>query len=129
METRQREPLPVSHAPITGGNGTDEQGHVRIARTVLRTVVHESALSVDGVARLANAAGAWAPILGRPRPHDGVAMSVHGQAVGVDLYIVVEPGVNMVTVGSAVQERVGAAIEHILGMTVTEINVYIQDVA
>jgi uncharacterized alkaline shock family protein YloU len=47
----------------------------------------------------------------------------------VDLYLIVEPGVNMVAVGEAVQEGVGAAIEHILGMRVSEIDVYIRDVA
>ena len=36
---------------------------------------------------------------------------------------------DLVEVGSAVQESVGAAIEHILGMRARAINVYIQDVA
>jgi len=35
----------------------------------------------------------------------------------------------MLKIGSAVQEAVGAAVEHILGLRVGEINVYIQDVA
>lgn len=110
-------------------DGADVMGHVRIARQVLRTVVREAALAVPGVARLAPAASAWANLLGRPLPREGVGLSVRDTVVGVDLYLIVEPGVNMVTLGEAVQDSVGAAIEHILGMEVSEINVYVRDVA
>jgi uncharacterized alkaline shock family protein YloU len=54
---------------------------------------------------------------------------VKGEVVDVDLYLIVEPWAHLVEVGSAVQESVGAAIEHILGMRARTINVYIQDVA
>lgn len=110
-------------------DGSDVMGRVRIAREVLRTVVREATLAVPGVAHLATTANTWANLLGRPCPREGVGLTVHGTVIGVDLYLVVEPGVNMVTVGEAVQESVGAAIEHILGMQVSEINVYIRDVA
>ncbi len=110
-------------------DGADVMGRVRIARQVLRTVVREAALAVPGVSRLAATANTWAHLLGRPRPKEGVGLTVRGTVISVDLYLVVEPGVNMVTVGEAVQESAGAAIEHILGMEVSEINVYIRDVA
>jgi uncharacterized alkaline shock family protein YloU len=109
--------------------GEDAIGTVRIARRVLRTVVREAALGVPGVARPAASSVTWAAVLGRPRPRDGVALTVHGNAVAVDLYLVVEPGVNMVTVGEAVQDTVAAAIEHMLDMRATLINIYIRDVA
>jgi uncharacterized alkaline shock family protein YloU len=107
---------------------SDEPGRVRIARRVLRTVVREAALGVQGVARVATTASVWPSILGRPGPRDGVALTVHGNRLAVDLYLVVEAGHNFVTVGETVQEAVGAAIEHILGMGADEINVYIRDV-
>jgi uncharacterized alkaline shock family protein YloU len=47
----------------------------------------------------------------------------------VDVYLVAEPTANMLEVGSAVQEAVSAAVEHILGMRAQQINVYIEDVA
>jgi uncharacterized alkaline shock family protein YloU len=49
--------------------------------------------------------------------------------VSANIYVVVEAGSNMVQVATAVQEAVGGAIEHMVGLTVKEINVYIQDVA
>jgi uncharacterized alkaline shock family protein YloU len=108
----------------------DGIGRVRIARRVLRTVVRQAAMSVPGVARVESAAAvAWAAGLKRPRPIDGVGLSVHQDVVGIDLYLVVEFGVSMVAVGEAVQSSVAAAIEHIVGMAVSEVNVFIRDVA
>jgi uncharacterized alkaline shock family protein YloU len=49
--------------------------------------------------------------------------------VSADLYIVIASGVNIVEVGTGVQEEVAAAIEHMVGMQVREVNIYIQDVA
>jgi uncharacterized alkaline shock family protein YloU len=104
-------------------------GSVRIARRVLRTVVEQAALSVRGVAHMAHAHGDWQHIVGRSLPQHGVSLSVHGDVVGVEIYLIVAPGASMIEVGTQVQEAVGAAVEHILGMKVSEINVYIQDVA
>ncbi len=125
----------VSRAPFPsvaypeGTDQTEQVGAVRIARRVLRTVVEEAALAVPGVARMARASSSWPHAFGRPLAYHGVALAVHDKTVAVDLYLIAEPGANMVAVGTAVQESVGGAIEHILGMGVSEINVYIQDVA
>ncbi len=114
-----------AEAEATGG---EQLGAVRIARRVLRTVVEQAALGVPGVARLGAYSAGWRPMLGRPLPQHGVALDVHGERVSVDLYLIVEPEASFLAVGTAVQEAVGAAVEHILGMTARDINVYIQDV-
>lgn len=104
-------------------------GSVRIARRVLRTVIQEAALSVEGVARLAMNVSQWPHLIGRSLPLHGVALVVHDDVVSVDLYLIAQPDVNLVAVGVAVQEAVGQAVDHILGMRANEINVYVQDVA
>jgi uncharacterized alkaline shock family protein YloU len=104
-------------------------GSVRIARRVLRTVIEEAALSVQGVARLAMNVSQWPHLIGRSLPFHGVALVVHDDIVSIDLYVIAEPDVNLVSVGAAVQEAVGRAVDHILGMHASEINVYVQDVA
>ena len=108
---------------------TEQLGTVRIARRVLRTVVEQAALGVQGVARMATVRNGWPHLLGRSLPQHGVTLAVQGETVSIDIYLVVDPGASMVDVGTQVQEAVGAAVEHILGMGVSEINVYIQDVA
>jgi uncharacterized alkaline shock family protein YloU len=104
-------------------------GSVRIARRVLRTVIEEAALSVQGVARLAMNVSQWPHLIGRALPLHGVALAVRDDVVSIDLYLIAEPEVNLVAVGAAVQEAVGQAVDHILGMRASEINVYVQDVA
>lgn len=106
-----------------------QPGRVRIARRALRTVVREAALGVPGVVRPFNRVSGWTAYLGRALPREGIALTIHGDRVSVDLYLVAATGVNLVAVGEAVQDAVGAAIEHILGMRFDAINVYIRDVA
>lgn len=133
--TTARNGLPESQA----GAGTDvldtpddvaqNLGSVRIARRVLRTVIEEAALSVRGVARLAMNVSQWGRLIGHALPIHGVALAVRDDVVSIDLYLIAEPDVNLVAVGAAVQEAVGQAVDHILGMRASEINVYVQDVA
>ena len=104
-------------------------GVVRVARQVLSTIVINTTLQIAGVARLARVSDQWSRLLGREVPRQGVALSVKDNTVSADLYIVVEAGVNIVEVGTAVQEEVASAIEEMIGMQVREVNVYIQDVA
>lgn len=104
-------------------------GVVRVARQVLSTIVINAALQVPGVIRMAQASDQWSRFLGREVPKHGVALTIKDHTVTADLYIVVANDVDIVNVGSAVQEEVAAALEYMVGMHVREVNVYIQDVA
>jgi uncharacterized alkaline shock family protein YloU len=108
---------------------TESLGVVRVARQVLITIVVNAALQIAGVVRMAQINGQWPRFLGRELPDQGVALTIKDNTVSADLYIVVASGVNIVDVGSAIQEEVASAIEEIVGMQVREVNVYIQDVA
>ncbi|HLH61581.1 MAG TPA: Asp23/Gls24 family envelope stress response protein [Ktedonobacteraceae bacterium] len=108
---------------------TESPGVVRVARQVLTTIVINAALQVPGVVRMARATDQWSRFLGREVPRQGVSLTVKDTTVSADLYIVVAAGVRVVDVGSAIQEEVAAAIEHMVGMQVRELNVYVQDVA
>ncbi len=105
------------------------QGVVRVARQVLSTIVTNTALQIPGVARMAHTSDQWSRLLGRVIPREGVALTIREHTVSADLYLVVEAGVNIVEVGTAVQEEVASAIEEMVGMQVKVVNVYIQDVA
>lgn len=102
----------------------EKLGTVRIAPGVLATIVRLTALSVEGVARLS--AGGMGKFLSRETP--GVKVHVEDNQVTVDLYIVAQRDANLLQVGTRVQQRVGEAIRHMVGMDVREVNVYIQDV-
>jgi uncharacterized alkaline shock family protein YloU len=108
---------------------TESLGAVRVARQVLSTIVTNAALQTEGVVRMAHASDQWSRLLGREIPRQGVSLTIKDNAVSADLYIVVAPGVNIIAVGSAVQDEVASAIEDMVGMQMREVNVYIQDVA
>ncbi|HEU5227064.1 MAG TPA: Asp23/Gls24 family envelope stress response protein [Ktedonobacteraceae bacterium] len=104
------------------------RGVVRVARQVLSTIVTNTASQIPGVVRMAHTNDQWSRLLGRDVPKGGVALSIRENIVSADLYLVVEAGVNIVEVGTAVQEEVASAIAEMVGMQVKEVNVYIQDV-
>ncbi|MGH2507459.1 MAG: Asp23/Gls24 family envelope stress response protein [Ktedonobacteraceae bacterium] len=106
----------------------DAPGVVRIAPQVLSTIVTNTALEIPGVVRMAQSPDQWTRWLGREIPRQGVSLTVKDNTVSADLSLVVESGANIVNVGIAVQEEVSSALEHIVGMQVQEVNVYIQDV-
>ncbi len=108
---------------------TEQLGVVRIARQVLSAIVLNSALQVSGVARVAQTNNQWSRFLNREVPKQGVALTIKENTVSADLYLVVTAGVNIIEVGTAVQEEVASSLEEMVGMQVREINVYIQDVA
>lgn len=108
---------------------TELPGVVRVARQVLSTIVINAALQTSGVVRMAHVGDQKSRFLGKELPKQGVALTIKDKTVSADLYIVVASGVNIVEVGSAVQEEVASAIEDMIGMQVREVNVYIQDVA
>jgi uncharacterized alkaline shock family protein YloU len=107
---------------------TESPGVVRVARQVLLTIVINTALQVPGVVRMAQATDQWSRFLEREVPRQGVSLTIKNNTVSADLYIVVASGARVVDVGSAIQEEVAAAIEHMVGMQVQEVNVYVQDV-
>jgi uncharacterized alkaline shock family protein YloU len=108
---------------------TASPGVVRVARQVLSTIVTNTALQIPGVIRMAQGSDQWSRLLGREVPKQGVTLTIKDNAVTADLYIVVANDANIVKVGSAVQDEVAASLEHMVGMHVHEVNVYIQDVA
>ena len=108
---------------------TEQLGAVRIAKQVLATIIEMTALKVPGVVRLGAVGGHLPRFLERSAPFRGLALTLIDQTASVDLYLVVESGSNMMQIATDVQDAVAGAIEHMVGLTVKEINVYIQDVA
>jgi uncharacterized alkaline shock family protein YloU len=108
---------------------TESRGTVTIAPWVLHTIVRMAALATPGVARLG---GGWLAdaerLLGRPGGSSGVEIEVQDNAVTVDLYLVAERGANILKLGQILQTEITRAIQDMIGMEVSAVNVHIQDV-
>ncbi len=104
-------------------------GRVRVAPDVLATIACLTALSVPGVARMADdLVSGMNRLIGRERPASGIKLQVKEGVVQVDLHVVVKSGHSMLEVGKRIQEEVSEALTRMVGMPVAEVNVYIQDV-
>ena len=106
-------------------------GRVTIAPEVLVTIARLTAQSVQGVAQMCHHIGPsnLDRLLGRVAGGGGVQVAVLDDTVRVDLYIIVVPDVNMRRVSQQIQEAVTRAVQDMVGMKVSAVNIHIQDVA
>lgn len=104
------------------------QGKTTIAPEVLLTIARLSALGVPGVARMEPVPGGFDRIFKRG-VHDGVRIAVKAHTVKADLYLVVEHDRSVREISRAVQAAVARAIQEMVDMEVTAVNVHIEDVA
>jgi len=99
-------------------------GKITIAPQVLVTTVRLTALAVPGVARLIAPPG-----VGRLLQGDGVKIEVVDDKVYAKVYLVTDPGANMLTIGRKVRAEVTRALEDMVGVEVEAVDVHIEDVA
>lgn len=107
-------------------------GRVRIAPSVLAMIVSLTAREVPGIARMGSGhlarSSRWPRRSGRVGTHAGVRLLVRDGAVLVDISVVAARGTPLQQVGASVKQRVGAALDTMLGLPVAEVNVFIEDV-
>jgi uncharacterized alkaline shock family protein YloU len=100
-------------------------GSVIVAPNVLMRLVSLAICEVPGVARLGSAPRA---ALRGGRGGGGVVTHIGPDGVSADCYLIAQAETNLLELGVAVQATVAAVIQELAGMTVHEVNVYIQDV-
>ena len=107
----------------------EKLGKVIIAPGVLVTIASLTTLSTPGVVRMS---AGWTDSMGRLLRRralsDGVKIEVEDNSVSIDLYIVVEQHVNMLKLSQEIQGEVSRAIQDMVGMTVRDVNIHIEDV-
>lgn len=109
----------------TGVTETDgDIGKITIAPQVLITTARLTALAVPGVARLIAPPG-----VGRLLQSDGVKIKVVDEKVYVKIYVMTDPGANMLAVGRKIRDEVTRALEDMVGVDVEAVDVHIEDVA
>ncbi|MGQ9584650.1 MAG: Asp23/Gls24 family envelope stress response protein [Anaerolineae bacterium] len=104
-------------------------GKTTIAPEVLLTIVRLTVLGVPGVVRLYPR---WRGGVGRflipGRLAEGIQIEVHDDSVSVDVHLIVHPDGNMLKLARTIQREIARAIHDMVGMTVQEVNVHIEDV-
>ena len=104
-------------------------GTTRVANEVVSSIAAHAALQVPGVhAMFRPGAQPLERITRRAQAHRGVRIEFVDGALRLDVYIAVEAGGNVQTVGAEVQRRVVDAVDRMLDLRVAEVNVLVSEV-
>ena len=102
-------------------------GKTTVSPDVLVTIARLSALSVPGVSRMAQVPGGVNRLFKRGMG-DGVRIQVEDNVVVVDLYLILNPHVNIREVSRNVQHQVARALQEMVGMDIGGIEIHIEDI-
>ncbi len=105
---------------------TSELGRITIASDAVAQIVGHTAAECYGVVGMAGKG--LKRLLTRDRLTQGIEVSARNGALAVDLYVVVEYGLNLVEVATTVRSRVTYEVERLTGLEVGAVEVHIQDV-
>ncbi|HYH10963.1 MAG TPA: Asp23/Gls24 family envelope stress response protein [Thermomicrobiales bacterium] len=110
------------------GSSGAVRGTIRVAPAVLIELIELTVRDIEGVVELRS----------RPRKprqatgHEGksyddgkVRVAVHGDRIETDIAVAVRHGVNVMKLTEAIQRQVASAVERMLGMTASSVNIYI----
>ncbi len=124
---------------IQAGSGSElvtGKGKTSIADAVVTKIAGIAAREVSGVHNMgAGSARAMGSIRERlpvggsqPSPSQGVKVEVGERQAAIDLDIIVEYGVAIVDVASAIRRNVIGSLQRMTGLEVTEVNVSVDDI-
>jgi uncharacterized alkaline shock family protein YloU len=101
-------------------------GAIRISTSAVGDLVARTAARCYGVVGLASRTRVGR-MLGRERAASSVAISQDGDAIHVDLHVVVEYGLNLAEVAATLRSQVTYELERLTGLTVAAVDVHIEN--
>ncbi len=102
-------------------------GRITISSDAIGQIVSQTAAECYGVVGMSGR-GRVGRLLARGREKQGIEIGGNGTGVTIDLYVVVEYGLNLAEVAGSVRSRVAYEVERLTGLTVAAVEVHIQDV-
>ena len=106
--------------------GSSDLGRITIASDVIVQIVGHTAAECYGVVGMAGKG--LKRLLARDRLRQGIEVSSRDGSIALDLYVVVEYGLNLAEVAATVRSRVAYEVERLTGLRVGAVEVHIQDV-
>jgi uncharacterized alkaline shock family protein YloU len=104
---------------------TSELGRITIASDAIAQIVGHTAAECYGVVGMAGKG--LKRLLTRDRLTQGIEVSARNGALAVDLYVVVEYGLNLAEVATTIRSRVTYEVERLTGLKVAAVEVHIHD--
>ena len=106
---------------------TTSQGMIEISAAAVATIANQAINQCYGVVGMAdkNLASGIAKLLSRDSKR-GIDVELVGDQIKIDVYVIVEYGVRIKTVAESIQHTVKFHVEKSIGLTVSEVNVFVQ---
>ena len=102
-------------------------GKTTVSPAVLHKIARLTALSVQGVSRMASMNGVLQQIFG-DEENAGAKVIIKDDMVFVDIYVVLMSNMNVRDISREIQARVSRAISEMVGMKVGGVNIHIMDI-
>jgi uncharacterized alkaline shock family protein YloU len=106
---------------------TVPEGKITVAPEVLLEIIQQAALYTEGVVRMASVPPRVDRIFRRVISAEGIEVEVNENSMTVDLYLVVR-AVDLRTLSHQVQREVIRAMDRLVGIAVTAVNIHVEDV-
>jgi uncharacterized alkaline shock family protein YloU len=106
---------------------TSDLGRIAISPAVVAQIVGHTAAECYGVVGMAGK-GRVARLLTRDKLTQGIEVETRDDGLEIDLHVVVEYGLNLAEVAATVRSRVAYVVERLTGLSVSAVEVHIQDV-
>ncbi len=103
-------------------------GRVEVAPEVLLTIVRKEVLGIPGVNRMAPVPAEVGHLFRRASRQEGVLLEYADNRLAFDIYVFMNPDVNLRETSHAIQVAVVEAIDKMVGVPVDAVNVHVEDV-
>jgi uncharacterized alkaline shock family protein YloU len=103
-------------------------GRVKVANEVIAQIAAMTALQVPGVAGVADRTNQITRVIRRGGIHKGVRVEFSNDDLRLQLFLVADSGRNLPDLASQVQGDVVAAVDRMLGLRTSAVDVYFVDV-
>ncbi len=107
---------------------TTSLGRIEVAPEVLTTIAHFATTRMEGVRQMAPVPPDVARLFRRSIQHDGILLNLVDEQVKFDIYVIMEPNVNIMETSRALQAAVVEAIDTMVGIPVSAVNVHVENV-
>lgn len=107
-----------------------DMGIVKISDEVVGIIAGIATTEVKGIVGMsASLVGDWTQkISGKKNLSKGVKVTVGENSAIIELHVIVEYGVKILEIAEQVQENVKKAVESMTGLSVTSVNLHVQNV-
>lgn len=110
-------------------NNNLDEGTVKISTDVIASIAGVAATEVEGVVGMSGGVKGLSDILGLKNISKGIKVEVGEKDTSIDLFIIVEYGINISDIAKKVQQNVKSSIENMAGLNVIEVNVHVQGIS